>query len=318
MKSTVFMFSGQGSHYRNMGREFYESSSIYREWLAKGDKIVQNLLQRSIITELYTERPVTEPFDDILVTNPAIFLVEYAIYQVLLKEGVKPDKVLGSSVGEYAAAVVAGIWSFETALTTIIEQAKQLVVHCEPGGMTAVLDDPSRYQELEHLQDKVSLAGINYPLHFTISGSKTELSVAEDYLVSKQVSYQRLPVSYAFHSSNIEKAKLEFSRYCQTLPPLKTPEIPYMSGIKAEFLKTPHQNYFWDVIRYPLKFRENLHLFEEQGDNIYLDLGPQGTLANFVKRNISAQTQSIYAILTPFHQGVAAITKIKEEVFNAT
>ncbi len=317
MKSTVFMFSGQGSHYRNMGREFFETSAVFREWLAKGDEIVQNLLQRSLITELYTACPDSEPFDDILVTNPAIFLVEYAIYQVLLKEGLKPDIVLGSSVGEYAAAVVAGIWSFETALTTIIEQAKQLVVHCEPGGMTAVLDDPSRYQQLEQLQNKVSLAGINYPLHFTISGLKTELSAAEDYLASREVSYQRLPVSYAFHSANIEKAEPEFALYCQTLPPFKTPGIPYMSGIKAEFLNTPPQNYFWDVIRYPLKFRENLLVFEKQGSNIFLDLGPQGTLANFVKRNISDHTQSIYAILTPFHQGVQTITKIKAEVFNA-
>ena len=318
MKSTVFMFSGQGSHYRNMGREFYESSPIFREWLGKGDKIVQNLIQRSIITELYTERPVSEPFDDILVTNPAIFLVEYAIYQVLLKEGLKPDNVLGCSVGEYAASVVAGIWSFEVALTTLIEQSKRLIAHCEQGGMTAVLDDPSRYKQLEQLQDNVSLAGINFQLHFTISGSKKALSVAEDYLASKRVCYQRLPVCYAFHSANIESAEPEFRMYCQTLPPFKTPEIPYMSGIKAEFLKTPPQNYFWDVIRYPLKFQENLQLFEKQGDNIYLDLGPQGTLANFVKRNIATQTKSTYAILTPFHQGVAAIAKIKAEVLNVT
>ncbi len=161
------------------------------------------------------------------------------------------------------------------------------------------------------------LAGINYPQHFAISGTNTDLSVAEVYLASRDIGYQRLPVNYAFHSANIEKAEPEFSWYCQTLLSFKAPLVPYMFGIKAEFLRTPTLNYFWHVVRYLLKFREKLHALEKDGANVCLDLGPQGTFANFVKRNIPARTQSTYAILIYFQQGVATINRIKAEVLDA-
>src|SRR6266404_8409287 len=116
-KPTVFMFSGQGSHYFQMGRALYESNPVFAHWLDRMDKVVHDLTGRSVLTVLYGERSKAEPFVDITATHPAIFMVEYALAQALMEKGVVPDYTLGTSLGSFAAASVSGCLSMEDALS---------------------------------------------------------------------------------------------------------------------------------------------------------------------------------------------------------
>src|SRR5688572_9620134 len=113
-KPIVFMFSGQGSHYYQMGRELFEQQPIFRHWMQLADSIYQELTGLSIIHELYENgHKKSEPFVRTLLTHPAIFSIEYALGQIILEQGIIPDYVLGTSLGEFAAAVFAGVMTFE-------------------------------------------------------------------------------------------------------------------------------------------------------------------------------------------------------------
>src|SRR5262245_6272077 len=136
------MFSGQGSHYLQMGRALFDDNRIFRDWMMRLDDFVRQSSGTSVIETLYSDRhKAGDSFDRTLLTHPAIFMVEYSLAQTLIDLGVQPDMVLGVSVGTFAAATVAGFLGVENALTAVMRQASALEENCEAGGMTAVLAD---------------------------------------------------------------------------------------------------------------------------------------------------------------------------------
>ena len=164
--SVVFMFSGQGSQFYQMGRELFELHDGFRRWMLRLDAIVYNITHMSILDHIYDEsKTISDQFDRTLYSHPAIFMVEYALAQILLERGIKPNYVLGTSMGEFASASIAGVISLEEALEALIEQAKALETHCQSGAMLAVLDDVSLYNETPLLYDNSELASVNFNSH---------------------------------------------------------------------------------------------------------------------------------------------------------
>ena len=98
------MFSGQGSHYYQMGKDLYESHPVFRSQMEQGDAIVRALAGRSVLDELF-RHPISMPFDDLVISHPALIMLEYALFRVLVSEGIVPDCVWGSSAGEFAAGI---------------------------------------------------------------------------------------------------------------------------------------------------------------------------------------------------------------------
>jgi acyl transferase domain-containing protein len=136
---TVFMFSGQGSHYFQMGRALFEQNGVFRASMLRLDGMVRELSGSSVVETVYCENHSKgELFDRILSTHPAIFMVEYSLAQSLTHAGIVPDVTLGASLGSFAAAAVAGIIDVEDALMAVIRQATTIEVRCEPGGMIAI------------------------------------------------------------------------------------------------------------------------------------------------------------------------------------
>ncbi len=121
----VFAFSGQGSQTYHMGQAFYQCHPVFREWLDRLDDRVRRRSGCSVLKHLYSpEHQRSDAFDDIRLTHPAIFMVEYAMTQVMKAEGVEPDAVMGASLGEYCAAVLAGLMSLDDAIECIVGQAE--------------------------------------------------------------------------------------------------------------------------------------------------------------------------------------------------
>lgn len=314
-KSVVFMFSGQGSQYYQMGREFFEQHPVFRERMIELNNIVLDVGGTSIIDELYNKkRQIGNEFSSTLYTHPAIFMVQYALTQILLEDGVSPDYVMGASLGEFVSAAVADVMSVKELLGLVIGQAQAFEFYCQNGGMTAIIYDSSLYKETPLIYENSELASVNFDSHFIISGRIDKLNNIEKFIESLGIVYQRLPVSYGFHSSLIDPAANYYLHFIRDKYYAK-PQISLMSCLYGTQLTELPSDYFWQIARQPLKFPKAIRELEkEQSQNlIYLDLGPGGTLGNFAKRNIGLTSQSdVYAIMTPFNRDLNNLAKVKE------
>jgi acyl transferase domain-containing protein len=294
------MFSGQGSQYFQMGRELFEKNETFRDWMVRLDDIPRQLSGRSVIEVLYSDLyGKGDLFDRTLLTHPAIFMVEYSLAETLIDAGVRPDMVLGVSLGSFAAATVAGFIGLEDALTSAVRQAIAFEEYCEPGGMTAVLADPALFAE-EFFSGRCELAAVNFSSHFVVSARCAELVEIETALDQQNVGYQRLPVAFAFHSQWIDKAKVPFESFMRSIP-RKQGRLPLACCDQTAILSGLSDDYFWNVARRPVRFRETAARLEQQGPCRYIDVGPAGTLATFLKYGMPATTKStVHTILTPF------------------
>lgn len=293
------MFSGQGSQYFQMGRELFEQEASFRRWMLRLDDMVRPS-GRSVIEMLYSDaHRKGDPFNRTALTHPAIFMVEYSLAQTLIEAGISPDMVLGVSLGSFAAAAIAGFLSVEDALSAVLLQAAVLEEYCEPGGMTAVLADPALFEK-EFRGDRAELAAVNFSSHFVISAKLAELSTIEDVLKKQEVGYQRLPVSFPFHSQWIEKARAPFESFMRSIS-CRQGRVPLVCCQQAASLSELSEGYFWNVVRHPIRFRETTARLERKGPRRYIDVGPAGTLATFLKYGMPAESRSaVHAVLTPF------------------
>ncbi|HYC89894.1 MAG TPA: acyltransferase domain-containing protein [Thermoanaerobaculia bacterium] len=298
--STVFLFSGQGSHYFHMGRELFEQNDTFRGWMLRLDDIARQAAGSSVVETLYSSaRGKAEPFDRTIMTNPAILMVEYSLAQALMDEGVWPDQVLGASMGTFAAAAVAGWIDIDDALRAVIRQAQALEESCPAGGMIAVLADPALFAQ-DFLSARGELAGVNFSSHFVVTAKRPELAEVEAELRTRGIGHQKLPVSFAFHSRWIDEAKAPFVSFMRSVP-RKRGRLPLVCCDRVGVVDELTDEYLWDVVRRPIRFREAIARIEQQGPHRYIDAGPAGTLATFLKYSLPKSTAStVHAILTPY------------------
>lgn len=313
-KPIVFMFSGQGSQYYQMGRELYEKQSCFRAWLLKGERWVQETAGFSILAQLYDPaQSKGDAFNRTLLTHPAIFLVEYSLAQTLREAGIEPDYVLGASMGSFAALAVAGVLTFEQTLQAVIEQAQAVEACCRPGGMLAVLANPALFDQMPWLYQQSTLAGVNFDKHFVISAGVRALSDIEQTLKQLAITQAMLPVSYAFHSPLIDPARTAYDDFLEALI-YSVPRLPIMCCTYATELRAMPEGYLWTIIRQPIQFRQTIAAMEAKHAWTYVDVGPAGTLATFVKYNLSAQSaSSIFSIMTLFGQDLSNMDKLLKE-----
>jgi len=312
-KPIVFLFSGQGSHYYQMGRELFTQNSTFKQWLLTGDSIFQSQTGQSLLHELYSDQhKKSDIFKRTLFTHPAIFIVQYALAQTLIAEGIEPDLVVGTSLGEFAAAVVAGCIDFESALKTVILQAQLIESYCSPASMLAVLHSPEIYHTQSYLHQRSEMASSNFHQHFVLSSSLNQLGEIESFLKAQNITTQFLAVSHGFHSRYIDTAKTSFLEAINLLP-LKPPQLSHISCIYAKQINNKKLDYFWDIIRKPILFQQTIQTLETENHYQYIDVGPAGTLTTFVKYNLASTSNSIIlpTLLTPYGHKANAITHLK-------
>jgi len=297
---TVFMFSGQGSQFFHMGKDLFDNDTTFRGWMMRLDEIARQSTGRSVIEAVYdSTRSKSDPFDRTLLTHPALFMVEYSLAETLIEMGVMPDKVLGASAGSFAAAAVAGMIGFEDAMRAVVRQAMAFEQACDPGGMMAIMADPKLFRE-ESLNDYGELAAINFDTHFVVSAPRERLTAIEQKLKQRNIAYQRLPVSFAFHSRWIDRAKDSFDAFVRCIR-CSGGRTPLVCCEQAASLSAPTHDFFWNVVRYPIRFFEAAQRLEAEGPHHYVDVGPAGTLATFLKYGLPRSSKSTrHAVLTPF------------------
>jgi acyl transferase domain-containing protein len=191
-------------------------------------------------------------------------------------------------------------------MRALLRQATALDTCCEPGGMLAVLADPALFAE-DFLQQHSELAGINFASHFVVAARQERLAEIEAGLKRRNVTHQRLPVSRAFHSQWIDEAQAPFKSFMRSVR-LKRGHLPLVCCDRAVTLSDLPQDYFWSVVRRPIRFHDTMMALEHDTDasqtaQRYIDVGPAGTLATFLKYGLPTTSRStMHSILTPFGQ----------------
>ncbi|MGW8956325.1 acyltransferase domain-containing protein [Paenibacillus sp. NPDC055715] len=163
------------------------------------DSIFQTRTGKSVIKYIYDDhRLKSDDFSDLFYTHPSIFMVEVALARMMVSKGIRPYAVIGSSLGEYAAGVVADVWRPEDALDALIEQVDLFKKFSQRGGMMVILARPPLYDEDAILHHHAEIAAINNESHFVISSNQEGLDTVERYLSLQRITYLRLPVKVPF------------------------------------------------------------------------------------------------------------------------
>ena len=311
----VFLFSGQGSQYRNMGKNLFMNDSVFRSSMEESDLIFQKYLNRSLVNELYSRED--SDFDELLITHPAIVAIEIAMIAVMKSCNIFPDYVFGQSLGEFAAGVASGVWSASTAIKASMEQSKSLTRSNLEGGMLTVIDAETHHKFKIYEQYNLYLAIDNFKGSYTVSGTSANLDQYQKILKKEEIMHTRIPVTVPFHSPIIKEGLCDFSYYMQQGIDLAVPKVSYVSSLTSDFLTDIDAEYYNQVVSSYSSHSKTINFLEQLGPCFYIDLGPSGTSATFTKYSILKTSESyIQPILSPFGNELKQLEKLKGLISN--
>ncbi|MCX4163672.1 MULTISPECIES: acyltransferase domain-containing protein [Paraburkholderia] len=306
-RKLVFLFSGQGSHYYQMGRDLFEQRGSFHRHAVEVDSLFREALGTSVLKIIYDpRRKISDPFDRTVLTHAAIFLVEYALAKALIDDGLRPDYALATSMGAFAALVLAESLSVEQAILALITQARLLDVHCVAGGMLALAGVERQRVEAFARRFDCELASVNPWTTCVLAGDQARLAGAETVLRNENIGYQRLAVSRAFHSRWIDAAATPYRTFLASLH-LRPPHIPIVCCAESGILREIPAAYLWDVVRKPIRFDDTVNTLCRAEPMLLVDVGPSGTLATSLKYlpPHSVADYQVQAVLSPFGGGAA-------------
>ncbi|MCP4107911.1 MAG: SDR family NAD(P)-dependent oxidoreductase [Desulfobacteraceae bacterium] len=286
--SVAFMFSGQGSQYVDMGLEIYRTEPFFAEQADRCCELARPRLGMDLREILYPEEGQRETAADKLkqtaITQPALFVVEYALARLWMKWGIIPDAMVGHSIGEYVAACLSGVMSPEEALPLVAFRGR-LLQHLPAGSMMAV---SMAEHEIQPLLGRCSLAAVNSPGQTVVSGSRADVEKLEVQLKKKGFACQRLKTSHAYHSHMLDPILAEFRNEIQKVR-LNPPSIPFVSNVTGTWIsqeEATDPDYWVSHLRQTVRFADCMETLLEDERRVLLETGPGRTLSELAKKQV--------------------------------
>jgi acyl transferase domain-containing protein/acyl carrier protein len=291
----IFMFSGQGSQYASMGRELYETEPTFKKHVDTCADILQPHLGLDIRSLLYPSKENTQTISlqlqQTALTQPALFVTEYALAQLLMSWGVRPEAMIGHSIGEYVAATIAGVLSLEDALK-IVAKRGQLMQQVPTGSMLAVRLPEKDMQLLldanELYKEFLQIGAINSRFSCVISGTSSAIAALEKQLSSQEVECRLLHTSHAFHSMMMEPILSAFSQAVKTVK-LNPPKIRFISNVTGSWItkeQATNPDYWCQHLRQTVKFSDGILQLIRQFEGVFLEVGPGRTLSTLTTQHL--------------------------------
>ncbi|MBD2435871.1 type I polyketide synthase [Nostoc sp. FACHB-110] len=282
-RPVVFMFPGQGSQYVNMGRELYETEAYFREQVDNCAKLLKPHLGFDLRDVIYPKATPTLELSQTAITQPALFVIEYALAKLWMSWGVRPEAMIGHSIGEYVAATLAGVFSLEDALKLVAHRGR-LMQELPTGAMLSVQMGESDMQPF--LGVDLALAASNSPSSCVVSGTIDAIAQLEQQLQQQAINCRRLHTSGAFHSFMMDGMIAPFTKLLQQIP-LHPPQIPFISNLSGTWIDTAatEPNYWAKHLRQTVLFSHGILELLQQPERIFLEVGPGKTLSTLVKQH---------------------------------
>jgi acyl transferase domain-containing protein/thioesterase domain-containing protein/acyl carrier protein len=286
-RDLVFMFSGQGSQYVNMGLELYRTESAFREQIDRCAEILKPQLDLDLRTILYPDEEKLETASLQLIqtsiTQVALFVVEYALAQLWMTWGVRPTAMVGHSIGEYVAACLSRVFSLEDGLSMVVARGRMMQQRPEGSMLAVALSE----QETEpFLCEDISLSAVNGPSLCVVSGEIEAIDKLAQTLSEKGIPCRPLHTSHAFHSQMMAPIVEEFTRQVKQVQ-LSVPQIPFVSNVTGNWIKAEEAtdpNYWARHLRQTVRFADGMQELIKDTNRVFLEVGPGNTLNTLARQ----------------------------------
>lgn len=285
-RKMVFVCTGMGPQWWAMGRELMDKEPVFRNTMKKCDAIFKQHSGWSLIEELKKDENESR-IGKTQVAQPANFAVQVALAALLKSWGIKPDAVVGHSVGEIAAAYIAGALSLEDALLVSYHRSRLQQTLAGKGSMLAVDLSEVEAKGLIESYDKVSIAAINSSSAVTLAGETGVLQEISVLLEENSVFNRFLRVEVAYHSYQMDKLKDELHSCLSDINPQED-EVPLYSTVTGQQVngRELDKNYWWRNMREPVRFGKAVHTLMRDGYSIFMEIGPHPVLATSIKESL--------------------------------
>jgi acyl transferase domain-containing protein/surfactin synthase thioesterase subunit/acyl carrier protein len=290
----AFLFSGQGSQYAGMGKELYRSHPAFRGTIDRCAEALRDSLPRPLLEVLFGEGEASSLVHETAFTQPALFVVQAALTDLWRSWGIVPDVVLGHSVGEFAAAYCAGVYTLEDGLRLVTDRARLMQELPPKGTMASIfVAEAAVAKAIEQYDaEHIAIASVNAPQNTVISGDRALVAAIMEHFKGAGVRCRELTVSHAFHSPLIQPAIDAFAAVAASIP-ASPPKKTWVSTATGVSVTGPVDAQYWyDHGLNTVRFADGMKALSDLGVTDFVELGPSGTLLALGQQCVRGGTQT--------------------------